>query len=247
MAKSTSTTTPAVTKASKTTTSVPVVVEAASASTASAAPVKAKKASSAKKAVTATEASDPSATSSVAAAPVAATTAAATTTTDDAAVDVAELEASIAAQSVEFYAKLNQLNAMTSSIKSEFRALEKKWSRQLKTAQKFNSKRKRKTGNRNPNGFVKPTRISDELAKFLEKPPGSEMARTDVTRQINTYIKTHKLQDEKNGRIILPDATLSSLLKVSKDDELTYFNLQKFMSPHFAKAVKGTSNESTTA
>jgi hypothetical protein len=27
-------------------------------------------------------------------------------------------------------------------------------------------------------------------------------------------------------------------LKLNKSDELTYFNLQRYMSPHFAKAVK---------
>jgi hypothetical protein len=27
-------------------------------------------------------------------------------------------------------------------------------------------------------------------------------------------------------------------LKLNKTDELTYFNLQRYMSPHFAKAVK---------
>ena len=64
------------------------------------------------------------------------------------------------------------------------------------------------------------------------------MARTDVTREINTYIRAHKLQDKDNGRKIIPDTKLATLLKLKKTDELTYFNLQKYMSPHFAKAVK---------
>jgi chromatin remodeling complex protein RSC6 len=147
-------------------------------------------------------------------------------------------EVAIVEQSIDFMAKLNQANAIISALKSEFRALEKKWSRDLKTANKQSSKRKRKAGNRAPSGFVKPTKISDELAKFLEKPAGSEMARTDVTREINTYIRAHKLQDKDNGRKINPDTKLAALLKLKKTDELTYFNLQKYMSPHFAKAVK---------
>lgn len=152
--------------------------------------------------------------------------------------EVVDIESSIAAQSVEFLAKLNQLSVVVSSLKNEYRLLEKKWSRELKAAQKINSKRKRKSGNRAPSGFVKPTRISDELAKFLQKPSGTEMARTDVTREINTYIRSHNLQDKENGRKINPDSKLSSLLKLKKTDELTYFNLQKYMSPHFEKAVK---------
>lgn len=144
----------------------------------------------------------------------------------------------LATRSTEFIAKLNQLGSLFASLKAEFRSMEKSWSRELKTAQKSQAKRKRKSGNRQPSGFVKPTKISDELAKFLEKPVGTEMARTDVTREINTYIRAHKLQDASNGRKIIPDAKLASLLKLKKTDELTYFNLQKYMSPHFSKAEK---------
>jgi upstream activation factor subunit UAF30 len=151
--------------------------------------------------------------------------------------EVVEVDELLNEQSIEFVAKLQQLGTLISSLKTEFRGLEKKWSRELKTAQKQSSKRKRKSGNRAPSGFVKPTRISDELSSFLAKPVGSEMARTEVTREINKYIRTHNLQDKTNGRKIIPDAKLATLLKLKKTDELTYFNLQKYMSPHFAKAV----------
>ena len=112
----------------------------------------------------------------------------------------------------------------------------KKAIRELKAAEKASQKRKRKQGNRSPSGFVKPTKISDELASFLGKDKGSEMARTEVTREINAYIREHKLQDKDNGRVIKADKKLSSLLKLKTSDELTYFNLQKYMSPHFAKS-----------
>jgi len=147
-------------------------------------------------------------------------------------------EVPIAEQSVEFLAKLQQISISISALKSEYKALEKKWSREIKTAQKQTNRRKRKAGNRAPSGFVKPTKISDELASFLGKTKGTEMARTDVTREINTYIRENKLQDSSNGRKINPDKKLATLLKLKNTDELTYFNLQKYMSPHFAKAVK---------
>ena len=160
------------------------------------------------------------------------------TTTDAITVTVTDAEAPLTEQSVEFLAKLQQLGVLISSLKAEYRTLEKKWTREVKTAQKQSSKRKRKAGNRAPSGFVKPTKISDELASFLGKEKGTEMARTDVTREINTYIRAHKLQDKDNGRKIIPDTKLATLLKLKKTDELTYFNLQKYMSPHFAKAIK---------
>jgi len=147
---------------------------------------------------------------------------------------VEECENALQLQSVEYLSKLNQVSSMIASLKSEYRTLEKKWSRVLKAAQKNSSKRKRKAGTRAPSGFIKPTRISDELAKFLEKAPGTEMARTDVTREINKYIRLHNLQDKENGRKINPDSKLSTLLKINNTDVLTYFNLQRFMKPHFA-------------
>uniref|UniRef100_A0A6C0HD95 DM2 domain-containing protein n=1 Tax=viral metagenome TaxID=1070528 RepID=A0A6C0HD95_9ZZZZ len=154
-------------------------------------------------------------------------------------------DASLVEQSTEFLAKLGQLGALISSLKTEYRTLEKKWTRELKTAQKQSSKRKRKAGNRAPSGFVKPTKISDELAAFLGKDKGAELARTTVTKEINAYIRTNKLQDEANGRKINPDAKLAALLKLKKTDELTYFNLQKYMSHHFSKT--GKAEESASA
>ena len=132
--------------------------------------------------------------------------------------------------------KLQAAHATWTALRSEFRLLERQTARELKNAQKASQKKKRKVGNRAPSGFVKPTLISNELAGFLGKPEGSEMARTDVTREINKYIRTNNLQDKENGRKIIPDKKLTSLLKLKKGDELTYFNLQRYMSPHFAKA-----------
>ena len=146
-------------------------------------------------------------------------------------------EAVIAAKSAEFSSKLNQLGSLIASLKSEFKTMERQWSKDIKAAEKASSKKKRKSGNRAPSGFVKPTKISDELAKFLDKPVGSEMARTDVTKHLNTYIRANSLQDKENGRKINPDSKLQTLLKLKKGDELTYFNLQRFMSPHFPKSV----------
>lgn len=159
-----------------------------------------------------------------------------------AAAPVEEAPVEVAAPTVidqfgEFMAKLQAVSSQFSALRTEFRGLERQVSRDLKAAAKVSAKRKRKTGNRAPSGFVKPTLISNELASFLGKPEGTEMARTEVTREINSYIREHKLQDKDNGRKIIADKKLTGLLKLKKDDELTYFNLQKYMSPHFAKAA----------
>jgi upstream activation factor subunit UAF30 len=150
---------------------------------------------------------------------------------------VEEPVSTVFGQFSDFMAKLQAVSASMSSLRTEFRGIERQVTRELKAAAKVSAKRKRKTGNRAPSGFVKPTLISNELAGFLGKPEGTEMARTEVTREINAYIREHKLQDKDNGRKIIADKKLTGLLKLKKGDELTYFNLQKYMSPHFAKAA----------
>ena len=236
-------------KATKTKTSTPAVesvvtpvVESVSVAPAAKTPkTKAPKAKASKEETKSTSTATPTPTPITASTPT-------TISSTDAAPETAEAEAPLAEQSIEFLAKLQQVSVLLSSLKADFRALEKRQARELKAAQKQGSRRKRKAGNRAPSGFVKPTRISDELASFLGKDKGSEMARTEVTRDINVYIRQNALQDASNGRKINPDDKLATLLKFDKSkDELTYFNLQKYMSCHFAKNVKTTKSETIVA
>ena len=154
----------------------------------------------------------------------------------DACTAVAELDGSVStALYSSVLTKLQSAQAVLASIRSEVNELKRQHARELRAANKANKRRKTST-NRAPSGFVKPTLISNELAAFLGKPEGSVLARTEVTREVNAYIRNQKLQDKDNGRKINPDAKLLKLLKLKKGDELTYFNLQKYMAAHFAKS-----------
>jgi chromatin remodeling complex protein RSC6 len=164
---------------------------------------------------------------SAAAAPAAAATTA--TATEDTWCSATELDALI----TEFA----ELKAGWSTALSKLRDFKKKNDRTIKRLVKSQSKKKVSSGPRKPSGFTKPTPITTELANFLGKPAGTEMARTDVTKEINAYIRAHNLQDSENGRKINPDKKLATLLTIKKDDVLSYFNLQKFMSRHFIKAT----------
>ena len=145
------------------------------------------------------------------------------------------------------HSKLQTLVSAIAALRSELRTIERQVERELRAARKASEKKRRKNINRQPSGFVKPTLISNELATFLGKSSGSEMARTEVTREINAYIRDNKLQDKDNGRRILPDAKLKKLLKLKDGDELTYFNLQRFMSPHFSTAAKSVAAAAVAA
>jgi SWIB/MDM2 domain len=172
------------------------------------------------------------------AAPVAAPVAAPAAAVDgvEASTPVAELDGSVStALYSSVLTKLQSAQAVLASIRSEVNELKRQHARELRAANKAN-KRRKTSANRAPSGFVKPTLISNELAAFLGKPEGSVLARTEVTREVNAYIRNQKLQDKDNGRKINPDAKLLKLLKLKKGDELTYFNLQKYMAAHFAKS-----------
>ena len=150
---------------------------------------------------------------------------------------VAELDGSVStALYGSVLTKLQSAQAVLASIRAEVNELKRQHARELRAANKAN-KRRKTNANRAPSGFVKPTLISNELAAFLGKPEGSVLARTEVTREVNAYIRAQKLQDKDNGRKINPDAKLLKLLKLKKGEELTYFNLQKYMAAHFAKSV----------
>ena len=135
----------------------------------------------------------------------------------------------------EILSNIQALKTQLIQVTSQVKSLQKTSEKDIKKFIKQTKKNTRKAKSRAPSGFVKPARISKELASFLGKPVGTEMARTEVTREINTYIRSHNLQDPNNGRIIKADKKLRTLLNLKKEDELTYFNLQRYMSPHFAK------------
>jgi hypothetical protein len=73
----------------------------------------------------------------------------------------------------------------------------------------------------------------DDIIDFMNKNEGTEIARTEVTKALVAYIKENKLENEKNSKIIKPDNKLKILLELEDGQELTYFNIQKYMNKHF--------------
>lgn len=150
--------------------------------------------------------------------------------------DAVTIESSLSENLTVLADSIQSMTTLLNKIKTDYKALEKQVLKEARSMDKVNAKRKKSRGARAPSGFVKPTAISKELAKFLNVPENTKMARTDVTKMITAYVKTNKLQAPNNGRKILPDKKLSSLLNCKSSDEVTYFNLQKYMKPHFVKS-----------
>jgi len=129
---------------------------------------------------------------------------------------------------------MNIMKTQITSIQQHIKQLEKSVKKQMKDLKKEVVKTKNK-GNRQPSGFAKPSKVTKELCEFMNKAEGTEIARTEVTRALVAYIKENKLENTYNSKIISPDNKLKNLLGLEENQELTYFNIQKFMNKHFVK------------
>jgi len=120
------------------------------------------------------------------------------------------------------------------TIQTEVKLVQKNYNKVVKDHNKIVNKRK-KTG-RKPSGFAKPSQITNEMSEFLGLEKDVEIARNEVTSLINKYIVDNNLRNEADKRKILPDKKLSKLLNLKGDEELSYFNLQRYMKHHFIKS-----------
>ena len=133
--------------------------------------------------------------------------------------------------------KLTELIEAVTNLDKEFKAIKSL----IKLVQKENDKKekilkkerdRKEKARQSPSGFAKPTDISTEMCDFLKIPHGTLMSRTEVTKNINTYVSQNNLKDPVNGRIIRPDTVLKKLLRVKDGDEVTFFHMQKLLNPH---------------
>lgn len=144
----------------------------------------------------------------------------------------------------EFTLIVESLAEVTKKVKeltTQIKQLQKHVSKEHKDLEKVAKGKKKKNTStdkpkRAPSGFAKPTKLSKELCTFLGVSEDTELARTEVTKKITTYVKEFGLQNQENKKMILPDDKLGALLKVPKDETLTYFNLQRYMKVHFQKS-----------
>jgi chromatin remodeling complex protein RSC6 len=134
----------------------------------------------------------------------------------------------------QLISQLTSMKTQITGIQQNIKQLEKSVKKQMKGLKKEVVKTKNK-GNRQPSGFAKPSKVTKELCVFMNKAEGSEIARTEVTRALVAYIKENKLENTSNSKIISPDDKLKILLGLDDSQELTYFNIQKYMNKHFVK------------
>jgi upstream activation factor subunit UAF30 len=91
------------------------------------------------------------------------------------------------------------------------------------------------------NGFNRNLEVSPELREFLSLGPEDTVSRSEVTRRINTYINENGLKHPDNGRMIILDNKLLKLLEPPDGVQVTFLNIQKYLSKHYVKKDSGAS------
>ena len=85
------------------------------------------------------------------------------------------------------------------------------------------------------NGFNRPQTVSPELSKFLGLKKDEQISRSAVTKAINKYATENNLKHPDNGRILILDDKLKTILKPPEGTQVTFLNLQKYLSEHYVK------------
>lgn len=126
--------------------------------------------------------------------------------------------------------RVKQTQSLLREINSDLILLNREYQRTSRPVQK---KKLFKKNDNSRSGITQEVGVSKELETFLGLQPGSKISRTSVTRAVTEYIKTHNLQNPENRRHIILDNTLSKLLNPGSNEDVTYFNLQKYLKVHY--------------
>lgn len=126
------------------------------------------------------------------------------------------------------------IKTLHNNLKILYKEVLKERKELLKKSNKNNKKKKKKNS---LSGFAVPTKITNELAEFLNLEENTQISRTDVTSLICKYIKDNDLQNPDNKKIILPDDRLKKLFNgyLGEEDQLEFFNIQSYLKYHFIK------------
>jgi upstream activation factor subunit UAF30 len=130
---------------------------------------------------------------------------------------------------------LENIQTELTAIRSEIKSLTK-IVRKIKSKQDDPDGEKAKKRAEN-NGFNRKQKVSDKLRDFLGLKKNELVSRSEVTKAINKYITEKGLKHPDNGRVLVMDDKLRDLLQPG-DVQVTYLNLQKFLSPHYIKEDK---------
>jgi chromatin remodeling complex protein RSC6 len=119
-------------------------------------------------------------------------------------------------------------------IANELKIFEKSLLKLVKKYVKKDPEKSVDKSEKKKSGFALPTKVSDDLCEFMGQPKGSLIARTEVTKFLNIYIKENALKDNNAKKYIIPNDALWKILgEEARGQVLTHFTIQKYMNKHF--------------
>jgi chromatin remodeling complex protein RSC6 len=134
----------------------------------------------------------------------------------------------------ELLKSLSNIKPQITSIQNQIKNVERNVNKEIKCLKKIIEKKKNKA-KREPSGFAKPCKVSDNLCLFMNQPIGTLISRPDATKYLISYIMKNNLYMSHDRRYILCDETLKELLGENVDDCVSFFSLQGYMNKHFLK------------
>ena len=138
-------------------------------------------------------------------------------------------------------ASLDSVVSELGNLRNELKSLTK-LVRKIRSYQEDPSGEKAKARAVN-NGFTRTLEVSPKLREFLDLSAEDTVSRSEVTRRINKYINENGLKHPENGRMIILDAKLIELLSPPEGVQVTFLNIQKYLSPHYVKSAVAVAPE----
>ena len=131
--------------------------------------------------------------------------------------------------------------SQTKLIMNTVRMVLKDVDKQGKELDKLRNKKSRASSERKssglPSGITKPVSISDELARFLGVEIGTLVPRNEVTKGVSSYVRKFELSDPANKQKFVlntkAEGKVLFTLLGNPTEEVTYFNLQRYLKHHY--------------
>jgi chromatin remodeling complex protein RSC6 len=143
-----------------------------------------------------------------------------------------------------FREDMSAMASLQKKLNATVKTLERLHAREVKAGGK--SKRSAPKKDRAPSGFAKATPVPEALRKFLKLKDDVELPRTEVAKQIYSYVREQNLRDKEDRRIIHPDASLRKLFGLKEGETLDFKNFQKQLSRHYPKSASSSKTEEAT-
>ncbi len=132
--------------------------------------------------------------------------------------------------------------AMFTAIQTELAAIRAENKQLTKLVRKIKAKQDDPDGTKaeersKNNGFKKPLDVTEALRTFLGLAEGEQISRSEVTKRVSAYVTSQNLKHPDSGKVIVLDDKLKVLLNAPEGEQITFLNIQKYLSPHYIKSA----------